>query len=70
MCHGGSVAKRADHDERAHLLRRVLALFPASNDNLADRAVRRRIEGVVISEELAAGERPPRLAESEGSPSA
>jgi len=64
------VRERQDHADQARLLRGVLDAFPPEDDNSADRAIRRRVEGAVIASELAAGEPPPRLApeEPEGAP--
>jgi len=45
---------RQEHTDRAQLLRCVLEAFPPENDKGADRAIRRRVEGVVIASELAA----------------
>lgn len=42
---------RGEHSERAQLLRRVLALLPG-HDEPPDRAIRRRVEGAIIAEEL------------------
>lgn len=61
---GRAVTKRSDHAERARLLRRVLRAIRAEDDGPADRAVRRRVEGAVIAEELAAGLPSPREAET------
>jgi len=60
-----TVTRRSDHSDRAALLRRVLAAFAPEDDKSADRKVRRRVEGAVIAEELAAGEPPPRVADPE-----
>ena len=55
------MGNREDHRERARLLRRVLGAFRSEDDaSPADRVVRRRVEGAVIAEELAAGEPAPR----------
>ena len=56
------MAKRQDHAEQARLLRRILDAFPPEDDNSTDRVIRRRVEGAVIAEELAAAEPAPRLA--------
>jgi hypothetical protein len=58
------MTKRSDHAERARLLRRVLHAIRAEDDSVADRAVRRRVEGAVIAEELAAGLLSPREPET------
>jgi len=59
------VTKRQDHADQARLIRRVLDAFRPEDDGSADRAIRRRVEGAVISSELAAGEAAPRLAGAE-----
>lgn len=63
----GGVPKRDDHADRAALLRRVLDLFPSEEDKPSDRVIRRRAEGAVMAEELAAGEPGPRQADPEES---
>ena len=51
------MGNREDHRERARLLRRVLGAFRSEDDaSPADRVVRRRVEGAMMAEELAAGE--------------
>jgi len=58
------VGDRKSHRERAELLRRVLGAFRSEDDSSsADRVVRRRVEGAVIAEELAAGEPAPRASD-------
>ncbi len=59
------MTSRSDHAERAQLLRRILEAFRSGDDTPTDRAIRRRVEGAVIAEELAAGEPSPRLADPE-----
>ncbi len=62
--------KRDEHAERAQLLRKVLDALPAEDDaSPSDRVVRRRVEGAVNAEELAAGKPGPRTAEPETSES-
>jgi hypothetical protein len=59
-----------EHASRARLLRQVLQAFPSEDDaSPADRVVRRRVEGAVIAEELAAGEPAPRPSEPGDRPS-
>jgi hypothetical protein len=43
----------------------MLAAFRREDESAADRGLRRRIEGAVIAEELAAGEPTPRLADTD-----
>ncbi len=60
-----AVTSRKDHRARAKMLREVLAAFPKGAEaSAADQVIRRRLEGAVIAEELAAGEPGPRHAES------
>ena len=60
------VAERDEHANRARLLRRVLGAFRLEDDTSTDRAIRRRVEGAVIAEELAAGKPAPIPLESAG----
>ena len=59
----GLVGDRRGHRERAELLRRVLGTFRPEDDTSTDRALRRRVEGAVIAEELAAGDPVPRMSD-------
>jgi hypothetical protein len=61
------VPSRKDHADRARLVRNVLDAFPSDDDSSpSDKVVRRRVEGAIIAEELAAGTPGPISAKSDG----